>query len=134
MKGSLQQTILLVVALVVANCQCALICTGAPNQRFSYHLQEKSQAPPPCHEHTSPKQSQQEKGDNTSPNCAHSPVVAEEGASSATVQTLAQLPHDSTPVGPMAAFFFSAIARAPAQYAASPPLSPELVRSKVLRV
>lgn len=103
MRRSLPQTLLFVLALIVASCQCVLTCFGEPTQ-------------------TVPE------------TCAHARVVAEHRAPSTFLQTFAQLPHDVVAVLQRTHFFLSASTQQTARYTTSPPPSPELIRSTVLRV
>jgi len=116
MRRSLAQSLLLVIALIVANCPCVLSCFEEPSQAA------------PCHGHNPSKD------DQTSKRCAHSPVVGEERAPSSSIHTFVQVPHDVVVVVPAIRFFFLGTCQNTARYAISPPGSPALLHSAVLRV
>ncbi|MEI9814874.1 MAG: hypothetical protein WDO18_20530 [Acidobacteriota bacterium] len=120
MKRSWPQTLLFVIALIVANCQCVLACTETPQPSAS------SAAPPPCHQHS--------EQDKAAPTHSHSSVVSEERAPSITAKALTQAPANVVAVLAAVPMFSAASSWSSVQYAISPPPSPSLVRSTVLRV
>jgi len=126
MMRSLPQTLLFVLALIVANCQCVLTCFGEPTQAASN--QETSEVPAPCHSHSP------DKDDSAPETCAHARVVAEHRAPSTSAQTFAPLPHDAVAVIQRTHFFLSALTEQTERYTTAPAPSPELARSTVLRV
>lgn len=115
------QTIFLVVAIVAANCQCALTCVS--------EIPKSEESAPPCHGPASQEQK------DVPENCAHSPVVAEEGSASISASFPAVFSHPSyLPV--TRDEFFSIERRQPGVFlqADASVVSPPLVLSTVLRV
>ena|ERR1700676_5101590 len=116
MRRSGLQTILLVVGLIVANCQCVLTCASEPIRAST------SDIPAPCHGHKVPQK------------CAHSPVVAEERAPTISSSSLAVVPLDALAAGQIAVFVLPDIRQQEVESITSAPLFPELALSFVLRV
>src|ERR1700693_992370 len=99
MRGSGWQTILLVVGLIVANCQCVLTCASEPIRTSTNDI------PPPCHGHNS-------SGHEKVPQkCAHSPVVAEERAPAISSSSPVVVSLDALAAGQTAVFVLPDIRR-----------------------
>jgi hypothetical protein len=118
-------TILFIVALAVASCQCVLTCAESASP--ASHPSQETSSVPPCHQQSSPKH------EDAPQACAHPRVVAEERVPSASTQPLVVF-QDALAVAQSDLLLpppsvHRVVGRAP-----SPPLSPELARSTVLRV
>ena len=74
MKHSGFQIVLLVLALLVANCQCVTSCASEGDRAMSALGQSSSDSTPPCHQHNPSTPNQ------PPDRCTHSSVVAEEQA------------------------------------------------------
>ncbi len=111
------QTILLVVGLIVANCQCVLSCAALTGD-----------IPPPCH-------GQNSSGHEKVPQkCAHSPVVAEERAPAISSSSPVVVSLDALAAGQTAVFVLPDIRQQEVESMTSTQPSPELILSSVLRV
>jgi hypothetical protein len=120
MRRSGVQTILLVVGLIVVNCQCALTCASEPIRGST------SDIPPPCHNSSGHGKVPQK--------CAHSPVVAEERAPAISSASLAVVSFDAFAAGQTAVFVLPDIRQREVESITSTQPSPELILSSVLKV
>ncbi len=112
MKCSWPSTLLFVVALIVATCQCVLACVDQPIPRQV----------PPCHKHSNPDQNQPQ-------HCAQPPVLVLQDDAAAWAFHLDVSVAEATPFVLPAVHQYGAAA-----IQTTPPRSPDPIRPTVLRV
>ncbi len=128
MQRSGLQSVFLMVGLIVASCECILTCTSEPFRAAPSRSQSTTDIPPPCHGHNSSEHGK------VPQKCAHSPVVAEESAPTASSSFMAVVPLDALAVGETAAFVLSDARQLEFEKITSPLSSPKFVLASVLRV
>ena len=127
MKRIHLQTIFVIFALIAASCQCSMACSVQPCHDNKPTSPTSDESPPPCHQHDQPDQSKAPQG------CLHTLFLIDHRAQSTTAPEVLET---VVAILPAQSALFAALDAQQREIPqeASPPHSPELVFSTILRL
>jgi hypothetical protein len=120
------QTIFVALALIIASCQCSIACATQPCHDAA--SAPVSGEPSPCHKHHPSKQTKSPEG------CLHVPFILDHRAPALSAPDLVQFVPLAILPAENALFAALSTRRREIPQETSPPGSPELVLSTVLRI
>ena len=122
------QTIFVILALIAASCQCSMACAIQSCMEDKATSRQSNEQLPPCHQHRKPKSGKASHG------CLHTPFLIEHRAPALVTPELTQVHFTVILPEQSARFVFFEAQQGEIPHETSPPHSPELAFSTVLRL